>query len=668
MVAAHIPVSVQPMAARLLGDTWVESVDVPDRIGAGSTFAAAVTIGSQRAGDAVVRLHVKGQELARQPVRISNGLTRVTMDATIDTPGSHVLEASVAMPGDPLPVNNQLARELRTDPRQKVLYIERTPASAHFLSTALTTSGFDVTVRNASGLPATSVELDPYDVLVLSDMPRSAISDASMAAMSHWVEQGGGGLLVAGGEAVFGEKGYRRTTLERLTPVTFERKDEPEVALVLVLDRSLSMSGRSMDLCKTAAQAAVDVMKDDQAIGILTFNDKFEWAVTVRTIEGSRDEIRNRIASIEPGGNTLFYPAMEQAYLALRSTKARAKHIVMLSDGRSYPADYESLIEKMVEARITLSTVAIGPSANPELLRSFATWGKGRSYVSEDARQLPQIFVTEAKNAANPSFDEKEIVPIVKAPTFLTGVDIARLPHLKGRTATVLKDTALEVAATKEDEPLLAFWPIGLGRSAVFASDVKDRWGTNWVKWRGYGPFFTSVVRALARQRPSPLTLEVAPGAIRGHERSIAITMEARDALGHYRNLLHPSVDVLQLAADANGQTRSVPLQQVAPGRYQGSIVADGADRLAVRARSQPGDETGKIGGVTSRVVVPDAAAEYRFKPPDERLLKSLALATGGQWRPTAATLKILPRIGGPTAGPHRRHSSQSRCAHGWWI
>jgi Ca-activated chloride channel family protein len=400
------------------------------------------------------------------------------------------------------------------------------------------------------------------------------------------------------------------------------------------------MSGRSMDLCKIAAQAAVDVMKDDQAIGVLTFNDKFEWAVTLRTIAGNRGEIQKRIAAIEPGGNTLFYPAMEQAYLALRGTKARAKHIVMLSDGRSYPADYESLIAKMVEAKITLSTVAIGPSANPELLRSFANWGKGRAYVSEDARQVPQIFVTEAKNAANPSFDEKEIVPVVKAPAFLAGVDVARLPHLKGRTATVLKDTALEVAATKDDEPLLAFWPIGLGRSAVFASDVKDRWAADWVRWRGYGPFFTSVVRALARQRPSSVALDVTPGSIRGHERSIAIAIEARDAQGQYRDLQHPSVQVSRMPSDVAGRTVDVPLHQVAPGRYEGTVIAGASDRLEVRAASPDRDETSKIGGVTSRVVVPDPAAEFRFGAPDERLLRSIALSTAGQWRPTAALLQ----------------------------
>ena len=126
---------------------------------------------------------------------------------------------------------------------------------------------------------------------------------------------------------VVAEADNGRTALEEI------RRLEPEVALVLVLDRSWSMAGTSMDLCKAAAQAAVDVMTDEQALGVLTFNDQFAWDIPVRTVGGSRDEIRRKIAAIEPGGHTLIFPAVEQAYLALRNAKARARHVLLLSDG-----------------------------------------------------------------------------------------------------------------------------------------------------------------------------------------------------------------------------------------------------------------------------------------------------------------------------------------------
>ncbi len=629
----RIPLSVEPIAVRSLGDTWVDSFDLPDRIPSGASVAVTIGIGSQRRGAAVVEVSADGQVLARQDVDLITGVTPVTLGVTVEGIGAHALEARVTIPEDPLAANDTLGRGVWANPRTKVLYVEGARASARYLAGALTGSGFDVTVQPPSGLPTTSAQFDPYDVVVLSDVGRAAIRNTSMTALAQFVEQSGGGLLIAGGEAVFGEGGYRKTPIERIAPVTFERKEDPEVALVLVLDRSWSMAGASMELCKAAAQAAVDVLTDEQAVGILTFNDRFDWDVTLRNVGKNRADIRKKVAAIEPGGQTLIFPAVEQAYLALRTAKARAKHVLLLSDGRSYPDNYEALVQKMVEARITVSSVAVGPSSDPELLRNIAKWGKGRYYAAMDARELPQIFVKEARSATNPAFDEKAITTVVKTPAFLTGVNLSRIPPLKGRTATVIKDTALEVLATTDGDPLLAFWPIGLGRTAVFTSDVKDRWAANWIRWPGYGPFFTSIVRAIERQRPEAVTLHVTPGPTHGGSRAIAIAVEARAASGGYEDLLHPSVRV-RSTATAQATPMTVPLRQVAPGRYEATVVADAAQPLSVSLSDAEG-----MTGVTSRLVIPDPAAEYRFQPPDEALLRSLASATGGAWKPTPAAL-----------------------------
>src|SRR4030095_5359136 len=168
--------------------------------------------------------------------------------------------------------------------------------------------------------------------------------------------------------------------------------------------------------------------------------------------------------------------------------------------------------------------------------------------------------------------------PVVKARSVLAKVDLAAMPELRGRTAMVLKDTATEVLATKKDDPLLAFWPFGLGRTAVFASDVKDRWGTNWLRWSGYGPFFSAVVRSLARQRPASLALDVTSGVVRGERRSLGLSIQARDSQGRYRDLLRPVVHV----QSAEGASTDVTARQVAPGRYEASMIADADQALTV--------------------------------------------------------------------------------------
>ena len=628
--AAHIPVFVEPLAVRSLGDAWIDRIDVPGRIAAGGTFATTVSVGTQHAAKGTVTLRADGAVVAAREVTLPQGMTPVVLDGQIDSPGNHVLTASLAIASDPLAANNTLETAVEVAPRARVLYVEGTAASARYLSGALRDAGFEVVVKPPTGVPASAVAFDAWDVVVLSDVARSAIPDASVAALTQWVEKGGGGLLVAGGESVFGEAGYQKSAIERITPVTFERKDEPEVALVLVLDRSWSMAGPSIDLCKAAAQAAVDVLTDKQVVGIITFNDQYDWNVPLSTVGQNRSSIREKIAGIVPSGPTRIYPAVEQAYLALRSTKARAKHVVVLSDGRSLPDDHESLVRKMSDAHITVSSVAVGPAADRELLHNIAVWGKGRDYTVQNAKELPEVFVKEAKNAATPSFDEKDITPVVKAPAFLGAVDATHAPKLKGITATVLKDTALEVMATDEGDPLLAFWPIGLGRTAVFASDVKDRWATNWIRWKGYGPFFAAVVHAIERQRPRLLDLQAVAGPIDQGRREIRVSIEARDANG-YRDLLRPTVTV----TSDQSRTATVSLRQVAPGRYEATVLSD-AMRPVTLTTTDPN-------GTISRIVVADPAAEYRFRPADEALLRSIASATGGTWKPDVSQLSAAP-------------------------
>jgi hypothetical protein len=274
-----------------------------------------------------------------------------------------------------------------------------------------------------------------------------------------------------------------------------------------------------------------------------------------------------------------------------------------------------------------VSSIAVGPAADVELLTNIAKWGQGRPYVVADAREVPQIFVKEAKDAATPAFDEKAIKPIMKARGFLEGVDFTRVPSLRGRTATVLKDTALELVATEDGDPLLAFWPIGVGRTAVFASDVKDRWASNWVGWRGYAPFFAAVVRSLERQRRPTIGMEVQAGVVRGTARPVSVAVEARDENGHYRDLLRPVVRV----AAADGTTADVVAQQRAPGRYEASIVTDARQPLTVSLVGEP--------DVPSRLVVPDPGLEYRFSPPDAVKLTAIAGLTGGETTVTAEVL-----------------------------
>jgi hypothetical protein len=349
----------------------------------------------------------------------------------------------------------------------------------------------------------------------------------------------------------------------------------------------------------------------------------------------------------------LIFPALEQAYLALRSVKARAKHVVLLSDGRTYPDDYEGLVRKMVDAQITVSSVAVGASADQELLRNIANWGKGHEYLVADPKELPQIFVTEAKNAATAPFDEKAIRPIVKSPAFLNGVDLTRLPALKGFTATVMKDSALEMIATPDGDPLLAFWPVGLGRTAVFTSDVRIAGART-----GSGGRATvhSSPRSSAYSSGSgtpALALDVAPGpfAVRpgpwhcrrgrdGRGATICCTRSSGSAPG-------PARRVSSGSSGCSGPLRSHGDRGRAPDAERTMVARTGL-MLVTRA----------ICRIRWRM---------RFQPPDEDLLKAIAAATAvpGGRRPQRSPTR--PATAGRSA-PDLAGAAGARTGALWFV
>ena len=75
---------------------------------------------------------------------------------------------------------------------------------------------------------------------------------------------------------------------------------------------------------------------------------------------GNKGPLERAISGIRAGGGTAMYPPMVKAFEMLHEAKASLKHCIILTDGESQPGDFEGITQKMVENRITVSTVAAG--------------------------------------------------------------------------------------------------------------------------------------------------------------------------------------------------------------------------------------------------------------------------------------------------------------------
>ena len=147
----------------------------------------------------------------------------------------------------------------------------------------------------------------------------------------------------------------------------------------------------------------------------------------------------------------------------------------------------------MKAAGITLSTVGAGGGANP-FLEQLAKKGGGRFYAAANPASIPDIFLKETQQVSGQQIVEEPFFPILTSSSpILRGID-GGLPQLLGYNGTTAKPAAQTVLVTARDDPLLAQWQYGLGRSVAWTSDSTGRWAKSWIGWQGFSRFFSQMV------------------------------------------------------------------------------------------------------------------------------------------------------------------------------
>lgn len=636
--AEGVRVYTAPLQARTNSDVWVETIMAPAEAPAEELFPLEAHVYSQAGTAAEVEIRYGDKTLGARKLQLVRGLNRVAFEASIkDASGPVTLEAEVKASGDPFADNNKFRSSIVVEGRPKILYAEGHPQSARYLNAALTAEGFSVDMVTPAAIPDSIELLDAYDAIVLSDVPRNSLTDQQMRAMATYVRDLGGGFILAGGENNYGEGGYSKTIIEDILPVTFEtKKEKPEsVGMIVVLDKSGSMGGQKIELAKEATKAPLELLKEDDNFGVVAFDYNFYWPVKFQSAANKAGMIQS-ISTIIAGGETNIYPAMREAYIQLAGATTQVKHVILLSDGRSLPDDFEGLTKKMAESKITVSTVAVGNGADRELLANIANWGKGRTYYLEEPAAVPQIFTEETELATGKTLREEAFKPVVKKNVeAFKGIDFNAAPQLLGYVATKSKDTSEVLLESKRKDPILARWQYGLGRTAAFTSDLKDRWAVDWLRWNGYPKFWSQLLRETMRRRDdNEFDFRVAKD---GDEAKITINAIRKD--GQFRNKLDSKVRVV----GPDQAVSDVAVRQVGPGSYETTFALPKKGSYLFRA-------IGEESASSSRVLAYSYPDEYHFYPPNTGLLRAVSTETKGRFQPKAED--IFDPAGETTALP----------------
>ena len=286
--------------------------------------------------------------------------------------------------------------------------------------------------------------------------------------------------------------------LERTLPAKLAPPRTPEgTAVVLIIDKSSSMEGKKIDLARQAAVGVVENLRPIDQVGVLIFDNSFQWSVPLRRAD-DRTSIKRLISGITPDGGTQIAPALTEAYRKILASKAVYKHIVLLTDGISEEGDSMTLSKDAVANHVTISTVGLGQDVNRAFLEKVAQLAQGNSYFLNDPSGLEQIVLRDVKEHTGSTAVEKDVHPeVVNRAEILDGVGIETAPPLRGYVRFLARPTADLILRAGAEDPLLVRWQYGLGRAAVFTSDAKNRWAASWVTWAGFDKLWANIFRDL---------------------------------------------------------------------------------------------------------------------------------------------------------------------------
>ncbi len=120
--------------------------------------------------------------------------------------------------------------------------------------------------------------------------------------------------MIAGERNVYAEDKKVEDALDRTLPANLAPPRSPEgTAVVLIIDKSSSMEGKKIELARQAAIGVVDNLRPIDLVGVLIFDNSFQWAVPMRSAEDTT-LIKRLISGIVPDGGTQIAPALAEAY------------------------------------------------------------------------------------------------------------------------------------------------------------------------------------------------------------------------------------------------------------------------------------------------------------------------------------------------------------------
>ncbi|WP_270182608.1 VWA domain-containing protein [Alkalihalobacillus sp. CinArs1] len=611
-----ITVDVKAFEPESRKDAAITSFRVPDKVYTGETATLELNVESNEKMLGNVRIYGGNEQIIDKEVELEAGINRFTFNDEISEAGFKEYKAEVTAPDDTIPENNEAYGISVVKGTPKILVVEGEEGEGDNAVAALASTDLSVKQITPEFLPTTLTGLAEYQSIIFANVSGTQVSEAQMTMIESAVRDFGTGFIMTGGKNSFGLGGYFQTPIEKILPVDMDvkgKKEIPSLGMVMVLDRSGSMSGYKLDLAKEAAARSVELLRERDTFGFIAFDDRPWEIIETKPIEDKKSVIE-KVSSLTSGGGTEIFTSLSLAYETLSPLELKRKHIILLTDGQaSNRPDYETMINASENSDISLSTVAIGTDADKALLEEIAGYGEGRFYDVEDPSTIPSILARETALTTRTYIEDNPFFPVLtgnELQSFLEG----GVPRMNAYIATTPKGRASVLLQSEKEDPVLARWQYGLGKTIAWTSDLSGEWSGNWPSWKQWSAFWNNMVTStLPQYEGSAFELKTAK---QGDQATVSIT-SYDDVRG----------EVSGKIVDSGGNEVPSQFNITAPGEYELTFKGETGVYFAQIQQQENGEVTDAY---QTGFALP-YKEEYRPVNLDQKKLEAIAEAGNGR-------------------------------------
>ncbi len=612
----------------------IEGIETPSLVALQSPFEVHIRVVSAKESEGDLILLRNGELIANHTIPLLPGKNVFRLIDVVHTPGIYSYKAVINPKEDVVYQNNEGLSFTSAIRKSGVLYLSESGASKVPLVIALREQGFHLDVLKVQDLPASMNDIIDYKAIILDNVPSTQLSEQDMENLEKFVKDVGGGLLMIGGPQSFGAGEYRKTPVERALPVLMDPPTElvySSLSIIFVIDKSTSMvknlgSQKKLEAAKIAVFSAVELLNPKDMVGVIAFDANYQWTVPFTSAK-NRKTIARSLLSLKADGGTKLFQGLQEAIATIQTHASIKKHVIILSDGEIFDAATEkerlnTLLNTAVEKEITISTVAVGEDANYSFMKNMADRGKGRSYRTNDAGNIPRIFVDEIKIVSRKVILEEELQPELEHYSdFMEGYEDSDFPPVLGMDITYPKPEATIQLKTREG-PLLVTKRYGLGKSLAFTSDLSGRWGKQWLQWDNYGPFAGRMVKWVEKNETAgQYDVLIEKVDDQGH-----FLVDVTDQENRFINNLELKIKVL--FPNQTQSNEEIALEQIAPGKYKGIFPVEETGAYYLNLYELKAEKV--VNSQTFGYGIP-YTSEFQNLKTNTNLLNQLAHITGGR-------------------------------------